>query len=373
MEFDLYLSDDEDVDLEHYGRRPIRRSLLVCAYMATVFVPMQAYCMLLLLQHRQRIRFRSYLLRESLTPPQLSPWAWLWGSQNDLSLINTCGIDVATFKYLLTRFRPRFEQTWVEMRHIGGRSNRGRRRAILDMDALGLVLHFICSRMHMKTLSQLFGIVPSTVSVYLNIALVALHRVLSRDVSEAGVRYPSPEEMSELASLVNRRHPRVHGVWGCVDGTSMDVLDPVPPHVQNAYYNAWTACCRVSSMLVFAFDGTIRYAYVNAPGESSAASSCTTLFLTHLSAGSWHDSQLCDDLRLWIEDDSHFPNGDFAIIGDKAFVSLRCVHLGFCNLSPCDQCLTSDTPGDFTAFLKMMSSRGFPRAQERKLSIAMLC
>jgi hypothetical protein len=134
------------------------------------------------------------------------------------------------------------------------------------IDCLGLVLHFLCGAMAERTLCQLFGIVPASLSRYLNVSLVALHLTLRRDVPEAKVAWPSAEEMKQLAALTNDRHPLVYNVWGVVDGTNIDVENPGAALVQNAYYNKWKGSTKVANLFVFALDGTIRYAYVNAPG-----------------------------------------------------------------------------------------------------------
>jgi hypothetical protein len=112
------------------------------------------------------------------------------------------------------------------------------------------------------------------------------------------VKFPTVEEMAELAALTGAREPLMSKVWGFVDGLNLRIQEPEDDLRQNAYYNGWLGHCYCSNLLVWRSDGLLGYAALNFPG-------------------SWHDGALasqgfykvCKDLG---------PTG-FQLAGDSAF------------------------------------------------------
>ncbi|RHZ03444.1 hypothetical protein DYB26_006596 [Aphanomyces astaci] len=79
--------------------------------------------------------------------------------------------------------------------------------------ALALVLHFYTAACEPKTLCEVFGIPPSTLSATLAKAESALAKAL-RFHRDAQVRHPSKQLQREWAIKVRARESLVRGVWG---------------------------------------------------------------------------------------------------------------------------------------------------------------
>jgi hypothetical protein len=199
------------------------------------------------------------------------------------------GLSVAAFKELL---KP-FSDEWKSKKTSN--NCKGRKAIISPADILGLVLHWLNSTMCQKTLSEIFGLVPSAVSAFLGIGLIVLHSVLSK-LPCAKVSWPTHNEMEEYAKMIHAREPLLSKSIGFVDGLNIPLLESGDSDVQNAYYNGWLSACYVSNVFVFAPTGKIIYAAINRPG-------------------SWHDSAVCKSLYEKLK----LLESDFNILADSAF------------------------------------------------------
>jgi hypothetical protein len=85
-----------------------------------------------------------------------------------------------------------------------------------------LLLEFYAGTCEYKQLCQIFGIVPSTMSYYINIGEEILSEALA-DLPEAAVNWPTLEEQAHWARLVEAKHPLVKGRWGFIDGKNFPV------------------------------------------------------------------------------------------------------------------------------------------------------
>lgn len=67
------------------------------------------------------------------------------------------------------------------------------------------------------SLSQIFAIVPTTVSRYITFTLVILLFTL-KHMKDARIQWPVDNEFEENSSLILARHPLLIGAFGSMDG-----------------------------------------------------------------------------------------------------------------------------------------------------------
>ncbi|CCO34818.1 hypothetical protein BN14_08926 [Rhizoctonia solani AG-1 IB] len=150
--------------------------------------------------------------------------------------------------------------------------------------------------MNETSLQQMFALVPSVLSCYVEFALGILATVLKL-IREARIAWPSPADMKQYSDLIHARHPTIKGAFGFIDGLSLPVSTSSDPEVEQATYNGWLHDHRITNVIVFAPDGCILSARVNAPG-------------------SWHDSRTAGHIYTQLKDKT--PAG-FFLITDTAF------------------------------------------------------
>ncbi|KAA1469579.1 hypothetical protein DENSPDRAFT_741540, partial [Dentipellis sp. KUC8613] len=151
-----------------------------------------------------------YLSRPDLLPdPRLeTPWQKLCSGRNNHVFITTMGIDVPTFDLILclgfaTGWNsipiPRHDVSAVGAPRVERRS----------LDVLGLILHYLNSTMCVTLLQEIFALIPSTVSRYLDFAM----------------------------QIICDRHPALRGVFRYIDGLNLPVQESCDPEIQNATYS----------------------------------------------------------------------------------------------------------------------------------------
>ncbi|KAF8602993.1 hypothetical protein BDV93DRAFT_580586 [Ceratobasidium sp. AG-I] len=251
----------------------------------------------------RRERRSGHLVRGNLQPhPRLeSAWQSLYKSDDERAFITTMSVDKVTFNYLLSAgFRRAWNNRTIPRNDVNaaGRTRLGR-RSLAAEGALGLLLHHLCSTMNETGLQLIFAIVPSVLSRYINFGLDILLQVL-RQIPEATISWPTPEEMQTYSEAINQRHPTIHGAFGFMDGLGVPVGVSGDPLVENANYNGWKKCHKVTSVIAFAPDGTIIATRMNAPG-------------------SWHDSRVARPIYELLLDQT--PPG-FYLLADTAFPHL---------------------------------------------------
>ncbi|PPQ64806.1 hypothetical protein CVT26_002638 [Gymnopilus dilepis] len=263
-------------------------------------------------QEKAARRKRLYLIREELLPnPRTgTPWQQLYSCQNDRGFITTMGFDVETFHYILdSGFRARWNSTPIPRQDqpFPTGAPRLRRRSLDAEGALGLILHYLSSTMTEISLMEIFALIPSTVSRYINFALTILLSVLRR-MPESEVRWPIGCEFQEYNDLVVERHPLLTGAFGTMDGLNLPVQESSNEEIENATYNGWLHAHMVSSVIAFGSTGEIIACHLNAPG-------------------SWHDARIARPIyeRLrnqtpagyYLVTDTAFPQGTADIQGIK--------------------------------------------------------
>lgn len=198
----------------------------------------------------RRAAHRGYLTRPELmrNPRYGTPWQRLYWSREDRAYITTMGFDVATFDKLLqegfgeewnTAVIPRTDTSITGKPRLGARS-------LNAAGALGLALHYLNSTMREISLQQIFALIPSTTSRYINFAVQILLNVLQK-MPEGHIRWPTAAEMEEYSQIIGKRHPmlakvingRSSGAFGSIDGLKLLTQTPDDPEWENADYNGW--------------------------------------------------------------------------------------------------------------------------------------
>ena len=211
---------------------------------------------------QSRRRTRLYLVRAELHPNPRSGSAWqqLYNTHSDRAFITTMGIDVETFHYILdSGFRELWTTTPIPRGDLPGTAvPRLSRRSLDESGALGLVLHYLNSTMLDVSLMEIFALIPSTISRYIQFSLTILLSIL-RIIPEAEVRYPEGDEFQENNDLIVARHPLLTGAFGSMDGLNLAVQESSDQEIENATFNGWLHEHFVSSVLVFGASGKFFY------------------------------------------------------------------------------------------------------------------
>ena len=207
---------------------------------------------------KARQQNRLYLCHAQLLPDPRGDTLWqrLYNSQNDRAFITTMGFDVDTFACILL---SGFSATWYTMTIPRSDTNtigdpRPDRRSLDAAGALGLVLHYLNSTMREISLQQIFAIIPSTASRYIQFGLCALLATL-KTIPEARITWPQATEFEELSKLVQQCHPRLHGAFGSIDGLKLPIETSNDDEIENATFNGWLSEHFVSSVIAFSSQG----------------------------------------------------------------------------------------------------------------------
>ncbi|ETO72352.1 hypothetical protein F444_11519 [Phytophthora nicotianae P1976] len=251
-----------------------------------------------------RQRGRSSLTRADLprNPRHGTSWECIYAAGNDAAFIITTGFDVASFHSLLRPFTEVWDRVPIPRSDVDIEGvSRPSRRSLSPTGALALVLHFLNSTMAELSLQEIFGLTPSVCSRYVNFGLRILLETL-KITPEGRIEWPKiPAKFAYYAELIAARHPSLHGAFCSIDGVKIPVAESLDEDTQKPQYNGWTCSHYCSSVFVFAPDGAILCALLNAPG-------------------SWHDAAVVQDLYGKLLNKT--PEGDFAI-ADSAFPRSR--------------------------------------------------
>lgn len=156
-----------------------------------------------------------------------------------------------------------------------------------------MALWYIKTSGKQYTLAPIFGMVPSSVNVWVDYALEVLYRSFKKNLMHhAGIKWPTVEQMAASAlQLVNNRPngALLDGVFAITDGCRIPCADYITPDIQNAYYEGYTQSVEVTNLFVWNFFGE-KTAAINYPG-------------------SWHDSKLAyqSGLIFPMLSDEHTP------------------------------------------------------------------
>ncbi|GAB1523491.1 hypothetical protein RhiTH_006641 [Rhizoctonia solani] len=286
--YDLVLDDNEDVATSK--RRGVR---IAAALMALYYAGTN-------LRHVWRIRRYRHLNRPKLLEnPRLdTPWQAVLCSCEDCAFISTMGVDVATFNYILS---SGFRYLWLthpiprDDVNPSGATRLGQRS--LDAEGgLGVLLHYLSGTMNETSLQQIFALVPSVLTRYIHFLRQILALTLEK-IPKARICWPKPDKMQEYLQAIQLRHPSVIGGFGFLDGLSLPIGASSDADIERSTYNGWLHLHCINNVLVFAPNGCVIAAKVNAPG-------------------SWHNSRTAAHIYNLLQDKTP---ASFFLIADTAF------------------------------------------------------
>ncbi|KAJ7348549.1 hypothetical protein DFH08DRAFT_698282 [Mycena albidolilacea] len=105
------------------------------------------------------------------------------------------------------------------------------------------------------SLEQIFALVPTTVSQYIQFSLDILLAVL-RQIPDARIQWPSGiNQFQEYNDLITQHHPLLEGAFASINGLNVPVQTADDPEIRNSTYNGWLCKYFVSSVLVFSPKG----------------------------------------------------------------------------------------------------------------------
>lgn len=204
-----------------------------------------------------------------------SPFKFLFESKDDQALLNATGVDHLEFGRLLSKFAPLFNMYKIDERDglIKPRiSKKGRKRSLDAIGCLGLVLMWFRTKGAMsRTLPLVFGLTFTPMVRWLCFG----KRCLFVALSDFKPKLPDEFQCNRYKGAIAAKYREQAGVAFAVDGLKLPIQKSTNDMVQRRFYNGWTHGHYVSSIFLFAPDGTIPACSINAPG-------C------------WHDSTVAD-------------------------------------------------------------------------------
>lgn len=233
----------------------------------------------LLRRRRQRRRTRQSHLarrydhrisRRALLLPSMSAFQFLFDSGCDQSLITLTGFDHVGFQSLLVLFAPLYNMytPYTQSGLIGlvdASRSVGRPRSMNATQCLAMYLMWSRTRGAQNVLGLVFGVTGSVASLFIRFARRLIIKALANDAA-ARVRLPSRRELAEHQQVIAAKYPLLRDVCAVMDGLKVRLEANGTYEVQSIFYNGWTHDHYVTNVLVFAPNGRIIAASLNAPG-----------------------------------------------------------------------------------------------------------
>lgn len=229
----------------------------------------QVLLVVLLIQYHNSIRSRSFLLREAVVDPNLSPWRKLYDHGDSNSFLHMTGLTRSAFRSLLDYL--------FDLDAIVRHRRRGRPRSLGPDGELGLLLFYLGSTMTVKHLCLIFGVVPSVCRRVIHLMVKKAVKLL-RSHPMARVAFPDEATMSVFANMVQQCKPSVNDIIGFMDGVSFPVECTDERITQNAFYCGYDCDTMVNNVFAYGPDGKVFFCAINFPG-SWADGSLTARFL----------------------------------------------------------------------------------------------
>lgn len=151
-------------------------------------------------RRRSMLRVRNVISSASLPrDARDSVWYRIYQERDNSTFISTTSLDADAFDFLLLNFSKYYVVK-------SGRGKGGRPPRLVHKHAvLACLLHFYSSTVELKTLSEVFAVVPSTLSVILRKAELALEKALGT-IDDARICFPSKETQSVGRALQTRKN-----------------------------------------------------------------------------------------------------------------------------------------------------------------------
>jgi hypothetical protein len=126
-------------------------------------------------------------------------------------------------------------------------------RSLDAAGALRLFLHFLTSTIGDISLMEIFALIPTTVSCFINFSLILLETL--QKMPDGQIRWLQGEEFEESNNLILACHPLLLGAFRSMDGLNLLVQTSPDQEIENATYNGWLHEHFVSSVFAFSAIG----------------------------------------------------------------------------------------------------------------------
>ena len=236
----------------------------------------------------------------SLQDPTRSVFWEVYHAGQDESLIQLCGFHKAAFDSLLKLFAPMYNTFTPHGKTIRQvKKKAGQNRLLNSVACLGLVLTWLRSRGGNKFLCFMFGIIPSSCSIWLWYGKRVLIKVL-RNVNAAKVKMPSDDEVATYVDMIQDKYPALTNCWGAMDGLKIGLEAAGDEQTQSCFYNSWKCDHYISNLFLFSPAGHICAAHFNAPGTV-------------------HDSTMAQMSGIYTKIDEVYVRTSARVVVDSAF------------------------------------------------------
>ena len=189
----------------------------------------------------KRLRQRS-IPRSCLQSPVGSAWRQLYRGKCDQAMITFTGLSHQVFEELHSKFEPYYNTLSphsFDGTIVGINSNKGRKRLFSSRDCLALSLSWTRTRGSIFTLSMIFGMTRTSMSMYLRFGRRILVHIL-KDEKSAKVVIPNDQKVEKFKEVIAEHHPSLRDVWATMDGLKLEIERSPNPVVENRFYNGWT-------------------------------------------------------------------------------------------------------------------------------------
>lgn len=231
-------------------------------------------------------------LPDDLRDPECSLYQIALSRRQDCDYLKAFKLTVDAFDTLFAEFEP----LWSPIVRVAGTV--GGPRRLDPRTTLAAVLVYLTSLDSVSTMAQCFGCPQSTFSATVQDAMCIVSVACSRLGGEP--EWPSETTMAELASRVSAASEVLMYTWGAMDGHMLVTQRSADPSQQEANFSGWKHGHYVSNVYVWGFDGLIRWAGINFPGNT-------------------HDAWIARGAMTRL---ASMP-GEYNILGDTAFPSLE--------------------------------------------------
>ena len=225
------------------------------------------------LTYEEKLRRNHRVPRPALNLPKLSPWYYLYSSNNEQGFITVTGLDFASFRLLLQQFAPIYysHSPYVDeegnIRELNSDERRGRPRLLNAEACLGMVLFWTRTMCHNWTIAAFFGMTGTPCDLWLRFGKVVLLQIL-QEREDAAIQMPSEAKLRDYVGSIGSKYRHLDDVAYVGDGLKVLIQKAGDNLVQNAFYNGWKCDHFVTNLFLFAPDGTIVAAIVNCPRVS---------------------------------------------------------------------------------------------------------
>ena len=175
------------------------------------------------------LRERYYLTTTALKTPSACAWNTMYQSRDTGSFLVMVSLSPRAYDNLLVVFSRHYVVK-------SGPSRRGRPPRMQNKNNVLACIHFYTAAVEYRTLCELFGVPPATLSRVLTKAELALTESLM-EIPDARISWPSFDEQRTRAECVSAKESLIKGCFCVADGKNYTVQVPTASDLQNAYFN----------------------------------------------------------------------------------------------------------------------------------------